>query len=365
MMLTVPTRVLPVLRSRLFSWPGKLRMGLDLVRPGRRETGDESIASFVRRRFGREVLERLAEPLLAGIHAGDPERLSLRATFPRLAALEERYGSVTRGLRAAPAPSSSAAPPSPFVSLRDGLGELVEALIARLPATALHASSPVRSLERTPPGFTLRLEPAARAGLTVSARAVVCALPPHAAGPLVGALAPEAAAELARIPFASTIVLLLGYRREDVGHPLDGYGLIIPRTEGLRTTAVSFHSTKLEGRTPEGQVSLRVFLGGIADGGVLDLDDEEVVALARREMGPVLGLSGEPTLVRVYRWPKATPQMEVGHLQKVARVERALQEVPGLFVTGAGLRGTGIPDAIGDAQRTAAKAAAFLDAHRA
>jgi oxygen-dependent protoporphyrinogen oxidase len=354
MMLTVPTRLLPVLGSGLFSWPGKLRMGLDLVLPARHDAGDESIASFVRRRFGRETLERLAEPLLAGIHAGDPERLSLRATFPRLAALEQRHGSVVRGLRASPPPPSSL--PSAFVTLRGGLGELVEALSTRLPQGALRTSSPVQSIERADAGFRLRIGPGGKP--SIAARAVLLAIPPRAATPLVRPLAPEAGSELASIRFASTVVLVLGLRREDVAHPLDGYGLIVPRGEGLRTTAVSFHSTKFEGRTPEGQVMLRVFLGGIFDGGVLQLADAELVALALREVGPVLGLRGEPTLTRVFRWPEATPQMEIGHLDKVARVEKALGRVPGLFMCGSGFRSTGLPDTIGDAQR-AALAAAF------
>jgi protoporphyrinogen/coproporphyrinogen III oxidase len=187
---------------------------------------------------------------------------------------------------------------------------------------------------------------------------VLLALPPRAAAPLVRPLSPGASSDLASIRYASTVVLVLGLRREDVAHPLDGYGLIVPRGEGLRTTAVSFHSTKFEGRTPEGQVMLRVFLGGIFDGGVLQLADAELVALALREVGPVLGLRGEPTLTRVFRWPEATPQMEIGHLDKVARVEKALGRVPGLFMCGSGFRSTGLPDTIGDAQR-AALAAAF------
>jgi oxygen-dependent protoporphyrinogen oxidase len=330
-------------------------MGLDLLLPSRREGGDESIASFVRRRFGSEVLERVAEPLLAGIHAGDPETLSLHATFPRLADLEVRYGSLVRGLRAAPKPPPSA---TPFVSLQDGLGELTEALVSRLPKDALRLGRAVSVLGRTDGAFTLGLE----GGWTTEAGAVILALPAHAAAPLTAPLSPEAAAILSEIRFASTVVLVLGYRREDLAHPLDGYGLIVPRTAGLRTSALSFHSTKFEGRAPEDRVMLRVFLGGIQDGGVVDLPDAELLAVAEREMGPVLGVRGEPVLVRVFRWPRATPQMEVGHFQKVARIERALEAVPGLFLTGAGLRGTGVPDCISDAQRAASSASAFLDA---
>ena len=355
MTLTVPTRVWPVLASPLFSWGGKLRMGLDLVRPARPGDDDESIASFVRRRFGPELLDRVAEPLLAGIHAGDPETLSLRATFPRLAALERAHGSVVRGLRAAAPPTSAF--PSAFASLRGGLGELVEALRARLPQPDVRTSCPVRTLRREGNGFALRLEN----GDERIFRAVLVALPAPAAADLTLAVAAEAASLLSGIRFASTVVLVLGYRREDVAHPLEGYGLLVPRSEGLRTTALSFHSTKLEGRVPDGQVMLRVFLGGIKDGDVVDLTDGELLEIARREMGPVLGLRGDPILTRVFRWPHATPQMEVGHGDLLARIEQAIAAVPGLFLTGAGLRGTGLPDTVGDAQRTASAVAAFLE----
>ncbi len=355
MTLTVPTRAWPVLRSPLFSWTAKLRMAMDLVLPARPSGGDESIASFVRRRFGAEVLERVAEPLLAGIHAGDPERLSLRATFPRLAALEQAHGSVVRGLRRAAPPSPSAFP-SAFASLKGGLGELVEAMAKHLPAPAVRTRTAVRALRRDDDGFALRLED----GDEVRSQAVVVALPAPAAAPLVEPVSADAASILSQIRFASTVLLVLGYRREDIAHALDGYGFIVPRREGLRITALSFHSTKLEGRVPEGHVMLRVFLGGIHDGGVVDLKDEELLGIVRHEMGPVLGLRGEPVLVRVFRWRDATPQMEVGHLGRVARIEQALSSIPGLFLTGGGLRGTGLPDTIGDAQRTASAAADFV-----
>jgi oxygen-dependent protoporphyrinogen oxidase len=355
MTLTVPTRLGPVLQSPLFSWPGKLRMGLDLVRPRRKGGDDESIASFVRRRFGPEALERLAEPLLAGIHAGDPERLSLRATFPRLLALEERHRSLILGLRRAP-PVQPVSIPSAFVSLAGGLTELVAALAARLPAAALRRGHAVTGVKPAEGGFTLEVEghPA------MAASAVVLALPPYRTAPLVASLDEDAGAALGEMRAASTVVLVLGFRREDVAHPLNGYGVIVPRGEGLRATAAAFHSTKLEGRAPEGHVLLRVFFGGIRDGTIVEASDDEIVALARRELGGLLGLRGEPVLVRVFRWERATPQMELGHADRLARVERGLARVPGVFLTGGGLRGTGLPDTIGDAQRTATRAAAFV-----
>lgn len=350
MALAVPTRIVPFLRSGLFSWSGKLRMGLDLVIPKPKDTGDESIASFLRRRFGQQAVERLGEPLLAGIHAGDPERLSIRATFPRFAEMEERYGSLIRGMWAARPPAAAGAG---FYSLAGGLGQLVETLVSRLPAAQLRKEAAVSSLSREGGGFVLRF----KGGDAVRAPAVLLAVPAPRAAPLLEPLVPEAARILAGIPFVSSATVCLGYRTEDVAHPLDGYGAVIPRTEGLRSSAWSFVSTKFPGRAPEGKILLRGFVGGRRDPGVLELDDAALSTLVHEEMAPLLGLRGQPVLSRVYRWPSATPQMEVGHEDRIARVERLLAVVPGLFLTGAGLRGAGIPDVIADARKVAAAAA--------
>jgi oxygen-dependent protoporphyrinogen oxidase len=193
----------------------------------------------------------------------------------------------------------------------------------------------------------------------VAAQAVIVAGPAPAAATLLAPLSPAAGEALASIPFASSATIALGYRREDVGHRLDGYGFIVPRGEGLRSLACTFVSTKFPGRAPAGHVLLRAFVGGTRDPGVLDLPDPDLVALARRELGPLLELRGSPVLERVYRWPRGTPQMEVGHLVRMARLDEILAGLPGVFVTGAGLRGTGLPDTIADAQRAAAAAAAF------
>jgi oxygen-dependent protoporphyrinogen oxidase len=358
MILTVPTRIGPLLRSSLFSWPGKLRMGLDLALPGRRGTTDESIARFLRRRFGGEMLDRLGGPLLAGIHAGDPERLSLRATFPRLSDLEARSGSLIRGLRRLPPARPSPELPSAFVSLRDGLVELVNALVGSLPADALRLRSQVVEIAPAAEGYRIRLE----TGETVEAASVLVAVPARQAAGLVAPLLPDAAALLGTIRFASTATVVLGYRRVDVAHPLDGYGLLVLHGEGLRTGACSFYSTKFPGRVPEGHVMLRGFVGGIHEPEMLEKDDATLVATVHREMGSVLGLSAEPVLSRVFRWPEGTPQMEVGHLDRIAALERALTGAPGLFLAGSGLRGTGIPDTIADAQRTAVQAASSMRA---
>lgn len=358
MMLAVPTKVLPFARSALFSWPGKMRMGLDLVIPRRNGNGDESIASFLRRRFGQEAVDRLGEPLLAGIHAGDPERLSILATFPRFRDLEIRHGSLVRGMWATPRPRAvpGAKPPSAFYTLKGGLRELVDALVARLQPGTIRTGAVVRRVSRSGQGYVVGLE----GGEAVASERVIVAAPGPRIAPALLGLVPEVARALAAIPFASSATVLLGYRREDVAHPLDGYGFVVPRTEGLRTSALSFVSTKYPYRAPEGHVLLRGFLGGVRDGEVLRLSDEEMEKTVRREMQPLLGLRGEPVLTRVFRWPNGTPQLEVGHLQRMDAVERRVAEVPGLHLTGAGLRSTGIPDSVADATRAAEEAAAGL-----
>jgi oxygen-dependent protoporphyrinogen oxidase len=355
MMLAVPTKILPFLASGLFSWPGKLRMGLDVVIPARNGHGDESIASFLRRRFGQESVDRLGEPLLAGIHAGDPERLSILATFPRFRELERVHGSLVRGLWAAPRPKPApgARPSAAFYSLRGGLVELVEALVARLDAGALRTGLGVRRVESAAEGFSL----ATAGGDVVTARRVIVAAPgPRIAQALEG-LVPEAARALGAIPFASSATVLLGYKRGDVAHPLDGYGMVVPATEGLRTTALSFVSTKFPFRAPEGHVLLRGFLGGARDPGALSLRDDEMIETVTSDMRDVLGLRGTPVLTRVFRWPGGTPQLEVGHQERMRAVEDAFAAVPGLFLTGAGVRSTGIPDSVADGTRAGEAAA--------
>ena len=355
MMLAVPTKVLPFARSGLFSWPGKLRMGLDLVIPGGNGRGDESIASFLRRRFGQESVERLGEPLLAGIHAGDPERLSILATFPRFRDLEAKHGSLVRGMWATPRPKPAlgAKPPSAFYSLRGGLREMVDALVLRLERERIWTKAAVYGISRTGDGFAL----AVQGGETVGAERVIVAAPGPRIAPALESLVPAAARAVAAIPFASSATILLGYRREDVAHPLDGYGMVVPQTEGLRTTALSFVSTKFPYRAPPGHALLRAFLGGTRDGEVMRLTDEEMVMTVERDMSGVLGLRGRPVMSRVFRWPGGTPQLEVGHLERMAAVEGEIASVPGLYLTGAGVRSTGIPDSVADGTRAGEAAA--------
>jgi oxygen-dependent protoporphyrinogen oxidase len=231
--------------------------------------------------------------------------------------------------------------------------EMVDALVLRLERERIWTRAAVHVVSRTRGGFSL----AVRGGGTVAADRVVVAAPGPKVAPALAGLAPDVSRALAAIPFASSATVLLGYRAEDVAHPLRGYGMVVPSTEGLRTTALSFASTKFPNRAPEGCVLLRGFLGGVRDPDVMELTDEEMAATVAREMSVILGLRGRPLVSRVFRWPGGTPQLEVGHLERMAAVAREVASVPGLHLTGAGIRSTGIPDSVADGTRAGEAAA--------
>jgi len=367
--LTVPTKLWPILRTPAMTWPGKLRMGLDLILPPRRDDADESLADFVRRRLGREALETFAEPLLAGVHVADPERLSLRATFPRLAEVERRHGSLIRGFRASAAGPRPATTPSqngagatsvrartPFVALRGGMQELVDALATRLGPATIVRGRKVVSLDGPGSGASPPLPSASYRvhlddGATLEAGIVVLATPSYVAADLVEPFNPDLASGLRQIRYVSTATISLGFRRDDVAHPLNGTGFLIPRREKRRITAGTWTSSKFEDRAPEGHVLLRAFVGGARDEAIVERDDAELVAIARSELGDILGIDAEPILAEVFRWRRGMPQYDVGHRERVAALERRLGH--GLFLAGSTYGGVGLPDCIHGAQQTA------------
>jgi oxygen-dependent protoporphyrinogen oxidase len=302
----------------------------------------------VRRRFGREAVDYLAEPLLAGIHAGDVNRLSVRALFPRLVEAERQSGSVIRALRSLRVRPS---PQGAFVSLPGGCGELVDTLASALAPATITCDARVTAVERSGVyGISWR------AG-RVRARSVILAVPAYSAASLLRPF-DEALADLcAAVPYASTATVAFGYRRDQVAHPLCGSGFVVPRTEGLALLAGTWVTSKWAGRAPEGHVLIRGFLGGGRDPGRLDAADEELIETVRREMHELLVISGAPLLIRLFRWTRQSPQYETGHLERVAAIERRLGGLPGIFVTGSGFRAIGIPDCISDGRATAARAA--------
>jgi oxygen-dependent protoporphyrinogen oxidase len=350
--LGLPTRVLPFVRSALFSPGGKLRMATELLR-ARGGDADESIAQFIGRRFGREAVDYLAEPLLAGIHAGDVTQLSVRSLFPRLVALEQSHGSVLRGLAAAPHPPTSSQ--GAFVSLPRGIAELPEALVAALGPETFRFHAQVRQISgRGPYKLTLDTDEA------IHARVVIVTAPAWAAAQMLASLDTMLGLRCADIPYASTATVAFGLRRDQVRHPLQGSGFVVPRRERKLLMAGTWVSSKWPQRAPEGHVLLRAFVGGATDPGALHRNDLDLARLAFQELSELLGITGDPMLVRVYRWIRATPQYTVGHAERVAVIEERLTRYPGMLVTGSGYRGTGIPDCIADAHATAARAAVMI-----
>ena len=343
--LLAPTAMLPFATSSLFSFTGKLRMALDLVLP-RGVADDESLGAFVRRRLGAEALERVAQPLVAGIYTADPDDLSLTATMPRFLELERTERSIIlglrRALRRAPLPGTSGARWSLFVTFGAGMEELVTTLAARLPAGAVALAQRVSALERV--GSRWRV--ATSEGGRFDADRVILATEAHATARLTRYLDPALATLVEEIPYASAATVSLGYRRADVPHALDGFGFVVPRSEGKALLAGTFSSVKYPGRAPDGHVLIRGFLGGMLNAGVLAEDDDALVARARGELREALGIAAEPVLARLHRWPASMPQYRVGHLARVETIERALGALPGLSLAGAAYRGVGIADCV-------------------
>lgn len=337
--------------SSLFTVAGKLRMACDVFIPRSRGDEDESIAAFVRRRFGHEAVDYLADPLLAGIHAGDAEQLSMRALFPRLVEAERRSGSVIRAMRAMRLrPSAHGA----FVSLPGGIGELVEALVGALPQGTVTLSSRATAVGRAG-GYVVESTTGA-----FETRAVVLAVPAYRAASLLRASDTNLAAACDAIPYASTATVAFGYTQAQVAHPMKGTGFVVPRVERRSLLAGTWVTSKWPGRAPPGHVLLRGFLGGGRDPHRLDRSDVDLVQAAQDEFAELLGISGPPLFARLFRWQKQSPQYHVGHLERVAALETRLASMPGVFLTGSGFRAIGIPDCIADARETGARVATFL-----
>ncbi|MDV2503333.1 MAG: protoporphyrinogen oxidase [bacterium] len=352
--LAVPTAIGPLLTSSLFSWPGKLRIVMERFIRARPDADDESLASFIRRRLGREALEKVGEPLVAGIHAGDAETLSLRATFPRFLDMERRYGSLIRGMRArmreVQTLDASGHPPSPFLTLAGGLGELVDCLAEALDGVDVRLATHVEAVDPSPSGgWRLQLA----GGKSLEAEAVALAVPSWQAARLLTRSDPHLAGLLETIPWVSSATVVAAWRREDVGRPLDGSGFVAGRGEGRSITACTWSSAKFSGRAPPDRVLVRAFVGGAKQEHLAELDDEALVARVRADVDDILAVRGEPLFVRIFRWPRAMPQYTMGHLERVAAIEAACERHPGLALAGASYRGLGIPDCIHQGRQAA------------
>lgn len=352
-LLIVPTEFKPFALSPLISPLGKLRMAMDLFIPPRKDREDETLAEFITRRLGSEALDKIAEPLMSGIYNAEAEQQSLLATFPRFRAIEEKHGSLIRGMLAArrarnarPQPSANGQKaPSTFVSFQNGMAELVEELQFRLEGDC-RLETAVEDITWRDGGYALSLSD----GNHLQSDAVILAVPAYVAAGLLENVAPQAAGQLGQIRYVSTGTVSVGFRADEVDHPLDGFGLVIPRSEGRPLNALTWTSTKFDHRSPQEYVLLRAFFGGSRRPEMMGVSDAELVSILRSELQDLLGITAEPVFHRIYRWFNANPQYDVGHLQRVEAIENALPA--GIYVTGSPYRGIGIPDCVHQAQQT-------------
>lgn len=346
--LLAPSRFWPFALSSICSLTGKLRMAGELFLPQRwDDAGDESLASFVRRRFGREALARLAQPLVGGIYTADPERLSLRATMPRFLEMERKHGSVIRALlnqRARQPAGTSGARYSLFLSFDGGMQVLTDAIAARLPHDTVRFGARVNSLSAASDvgEWNIHLSD----GSSIRADALCLAMPAHTAADLLHEHEPMVAEELAGIEYASTATINLAFRASDIAHLLHGFGFVVPVIEGRSVLACTFCSVKFADRAPEGTVLLRAFAGGALQPEVFALDDDEMLRRVLSDLNELLGISAPPLISRIARWRRSMPQYHLGHQHRVARISARMEKLPSVALAGNAFTGAGIPDCI-------------------
>jgi len=363
--LMVPTKFMPFVTTRLFSWPGKIRMGLDLFLPRKRGNADESLASFVRRRLGTEALERMAQPLMSGIYASDPEHMSLNASFPMFAQVEKKYRSLVLGMLAQKRKrATTPAPPTPngykpfsfFLTMKNGLSEIVETLIEQSPDILFRTKAPVDSLRKEGNGWRVWL----KSGEELEADAVIISTPANLTARLMEDWAPGITARLDQIPYVSTAAVVLGYDRKQFSHPLRGFGFVVPHIEKRKITACTWVSSKFPGRAPDDRVLLRAFVGGAVNEHLAEQDTETIKQQVREELRDIMGVHEEPLFCEVFQYKKGNVQYRVHHPQLVAEIEKELADYKGLYLAGSAYKGIGIPDCVKNGTENAEAALKFL-----
>lgn len=376
-----PRKLSPLLSSPILSLLGKFRVLAELLVPRgpasinldpetrSLNTHDESVASFARRRLGRETFERLVQPLIAGIYTADPEKLSMAATMPEFLAQERDHGSLLaaaqRTGRFSDQPSAaSGARYSLFATPQNGIASLVQSLATHLPVNTIHLNTSVVNIQQTtdnrwhldsvsgPPPSAFRPPP--------YFDALILAIPTYAAAKLLEHEDRTLATALAGIDYAGCNVVSLGFQRDQIGHALDGFGFVVPQVERRRIIAASFASQKFPGRAPAGTVLIRVFIGGALQPELLDLTDDELRRLAIDELAELLQIKGQPVLTDIARWPRSMPQYHVGHLERVARIEKLAGRHPMLALAGNAYHGVGIPQCIASGESAAERVVARL-----
>jgi oxygen-dependent protoporphyrinogen oxidase len=355
LMFLIPTKLVPTALTRLFSVRTKMRMALELLHPPRPSDGDESVAALVKRHFGQEAVDRLADPLLSGIYGGDATHLSAQTVLPRLVEMETKHGSLTRGMLAAHRKMRAMAKNSSktqnrgaaiFTALRGGMGKLVDAIAARLDGRSVRTATPVSGIEKTAEGWRI-----AAGGVSEEFDALIMAAPAWIAGELLTPVDAVLGAELGGIPYSSSITVNLVYDEGEIGPLPEGFGFLVPAVEGRAMLACTFAHRKFLGRTPPGKAVFRAFLGGMKRDDLLAESDEALIAVVRREMSEILGAKAfgaevEPEYAQVTRWRRAMAQYAVGHKDRMQRVHLRVRVLPGLRLIGNAYDGIGVPDCI-------------------
>jgi len=358
----LPENALSFFRSRLISWPGKLRLAMEPT-PFIKAAPvwiDETLADFGRRRLGREALEKLIAPMVSGVFAGDPETMSLVSCFPRIAELEREYGGLVRAMfrlagqkrkerAAGKVVSGAAGPGGVLTSFPEGIQFLTDVLTAQL-GEAVKCGKQAVMLKK---GQSAAWHVQCADGSEYGADYVVVAAPAFSAAELLGGIDTRFSEMLGAICYSSLTVVCCGYAREAVSNPLDGFGYLIPKGEGRSTLGTLWDSSMFDNRAPAGKVLLRSMIGGACFPQYINMDDSELLALVRSDLEQVLGITAEPQFVRIFRHPQAIPQYTVGHGARLDALETLLHDYPGLVLTGNAYRGVGLNDCVAASERAA------------
>jgi len=336
--------------SGVVSWSAKLRMAADLVLPRGRPREDESMSDFFGRRLGREAVERIVDPLIAGIYSGDPDRLSIYSLFPRFPQMVAKRRSILLSMLKAPQSSRTDGRTLPvFCSLREGLGQLVEALIERLDDTRIFLGTDISAVRRRENGYAVVTEGDAHEAYSD----VIIATPAWVAARLLASDFSAVSEAMQSIRYVSSGAVFFAYKRDKVAERLRGYGFLVPNCEGRRINGATWISNKFEHRSPAEGFLVRCFVGGDRTAEQLDMDDGALVRVCRDELREIAGITAEPLFSRVYRWRQSNPQYDVGHATRSQQIDAELSNYPGLHVTGSGFRGIGLPDCVRDGRETA------------
>ena len=357
LMFMVPTKILPTVLSPLFSLRTKMRMAAEWFHPPHKADADETVAQMVERHYGSEMVDLLADPLLSGVYGGEATDLSVRAVLPRFADMESKHGSLGRAMLRSrkearkKMATATKAPPRPlFTSLKEGMQQMVDALVARLDPANLRTSSPVQSLIAQDGGWTVS------AGYQSDQfDAVIIAAPARAAAAVLESADASLATELASINYSSSVTVTLGYDEKVRRSLPPGFGFLVPRSAGRRMLAATFVHNKFPHRAPENRAIVRCFLGGARDEQILDSTEDQILQIVRDELRQIIGLTADPLFTRVYKWKSAMAQYSVGHLERLKRIQVLCEKLPGLALAGNGFNGIGVPDCVRSGTEAAAK----------